>query len=112
VRSDPLSGFSMESFEIHLELVLVDAPNAPAPKFYGGQLVTSYERVDLGDTDVEIGSDLLERHESGRDALAIARVLRTGHGGTLANIPPVWLHWPVLSFRGIDIKRRDRPGSI
>lgn len=108
MRSDPLSGFGMESFEIDLELVLVDAPHAPAPKFYGGQLVTSYERVDLGDTDVEIGSDLLERHESGHDAVAIARVLRAAHGGSLAKIPSVWLHWPVLTSKGVDNKRGGR----
>ena len=101
MRSDPLSGLGMKAFEIGIEVVLVDAPDAPAPEFYGRQLVTSYQGVGLGDADVEIGGNLLQRHESGDDGWSFAGVLPAGHGGSLTKLTPVWLHWPPLTSTGV-----------
>lgn len=108
MRSDPLSGLGVEAFEIGLELVLVDAPDAPAPKFYGGQFMASYQRVDLGDADVEIGGDLLQRHESGHDAGSFAGVSRAAHGRSLAKLASVWLDWRTLTSSSINKNRTGR----
>jgi len=108
MRSDPLFGLGVKVFEIGLELVLVDAPDAPAPKFYGGQLMASYQRVDLGDADVEIGGDLLQRHESGHDAGSLADVSRAAHGRSLAKLASVWLDWRTLASNSVNKNRRGR----
>jgi len=105
VRPDPLSGLGMEAIEINLELVLVDAPYSAAPKFYGGQLVTSHQGVDLGDADVEISGDLFERHESGHQTGSFAGVLSAAHGRSLAKLASVWTNVPLFTSRNLEETR-------
>ncbi len=105
MRTDPLFGLGVEAFEIGLELVLVDPPDAPAPKFYRGQLMASHQRVDLGDADVEVGSDLLQSHESGCDTGPFAGVLRFAHSRSLAKLASVWLDWRALAPTNVERTR-------
>ena len=101
MRTDPLFGLGVEAFEIGLELILVDTPDAPAPKFYRGQLMASHQRVDLRDADVEVGSDLFQSHEAGCDTGPLAGVLRFAHSGSLAKLASVWLDWRALASTDI-----------
>ena len=97
MRTDPLFGLGVEPFEIGLELLLVDPPDAPAPKFYRRQLMASHQRVDLRDADVEVGSNLLQSHEAGCDTGPLAGVLHFAHSGSLAKLASVWLDWRSLA---------------
>ena len=106
MRTDPRFGLGVEAFEIGLELVLVDPPDAPAPKFYRGQLMVSHQRINLRDADVEVGSDLFQSHEAGGDAGPLAGVLRFAHCGSLAKLASVWLYWRALASTDIG-----RPGG-
>ena len=101
MRADPLFGLGVEAFEIGLELALVDPPDAPAPKFYRGQLMASHQRVDLRDADVEVVSDLFQSHKAGCDTGPLSAALRFAHSRSLAKLASVWLDWRALASTDI-----------
>ena len=59
----PLLGLIMEPLDVGLELVAVNAPDAPASDLDRGQAPGPDQRVDLGNAHAQIRGDVLEGQE-------------------------------------------------
>lgn len=90
--TSPLLGFLVQLFQVGVELTSVDPPDAPAADLDRRKGPRPDQRVDLGNTDAEIGRNILEGHEARldirRSALsglcALGRTLRGRHTLTIA----------------------------
>ena len=63
----PLTGLLVQPIDVGLQLLLVDAPHAPAADLYRGKVPTAHQRIDLLDADTEIFRHVLQSHEPGLD---------------------------------------------
>ena len=61
----PFSGLIVESFDVCLELIAIDPPDAPAAYLDGGKSSGPHQRVHLRNAHAEIDRHVLEGHETG-----------------------------------------------
>lgn len=50
----PLTGLLVQPIDVGLQLLLVDAPHAPAADLNRGKVPTAHQRIDLLDADTEV----------------------------------------------------------